>query len=98
MKSNLTRTLCFHLGLNDKIDTVTSLDERRIVEQIWQEIRPLYRLVHAYVRQQMTKIYPKLVSPDQPIPIHLTSKIKTIEMKNKTKRFVDLQKIFLVRC
>lgn len=61
------------LGLTDKTDTVTNAEERRIVEQLWQEIRPLYRLIHAYVRQQMSRIYPGLLSPNEPIPIHLTS-------------------------
>lgn len=44
-----------------------------MVEQLWQELKPFYRLLHAYIRQQMSKIYPDHIQLDQPIPIHLTS-------------------------
>jgi hypothetical protein len=59
--------------MNDKSDSTTNADERRIVEQLWQELKPLHELVHAYVRQQMAKLYPGHVQLDQPIPVHLTS-------------------------
>ncbi|CAF1222359.1 unnamed protein product, partial [Rotaria sordida] len=58
--------------LTDKTDLTTNIEERRIVEQLWQELKPLHRLLHAYVRQQMSKLYPELIQLDQPIPIHLT--------------------------
>ena len=58
----------------DKTDTMTTADERQVVERLWQEIRPLYQLVHAYLRQQMSKIYPESILPNQPIPLHLTRK------------------------
>jgi hypothetical protein len=59
--------------MNDKSDLITNAEERRIVEQLWQELKPLHELVHAYVRQQMAKIYPGHVQLDEPIPVHLTS-------------------------
>ncbi len=59
--------------MNDKSDSTTNADERRIVEQLWQELKPLHELVHASVRQQMAKLYPGHVQLDQPIPVHLTS-------------------------
>lgn len=52
---------------------MTNLDERRVVEQLWKELKPLHELVHAYLRQQMAKLYPGKIQLDQPIPIHLTS-------------------------
>ncbi|CAF0791335.1 unnamed protein product [Adineta steineri] len=61
--------------LNDKTDSTTNNEERRIVEQLWQELKPLHRLLHAYVRQQMSKLYPGLIQLDQPIPVHLTKDI-----------------------
>ena len=44
-----------------------------MVEQLWQELKPLYELIHAYLRQQMARMYPDLIQFDQPIPVHLTS-------------------------
>ena len=52
----------------------TTAEERRLVEQLWQELKPLHRLVHAYVRQQLLKLYPGHLRADQPIPVHLTRK------------------------
>lgn len=52
---------------------MTNAEERRIVEELWQELQPLYRLLHAYIRQQMAKLYPEHVKLDEPIPLHLTS-------------------------
>ena len=67
--------LIFNLfkGWTDKTESTTNDEERRIVEQLWQELKPLHRLLHAYIRQQMSKLYPGLIQLDQPIPIHLTS-------------------------
>ena len=59
--------------MNDKSDLTTNIEERRVVEQLWQELKPLHELVHAYIRQQMVTLYPDQVQLDQPIPIHLTS-------------------------
>lgn len=63
----------FFEGLNDKTDSTTNSEERRIVEHLWQELKPLHRLLHAYVRQKMSQMYPGRVQLDQPIPVHLTS-------------------------
>ncbi|UJR30237.1 hypothetical protein I4U23_017775 [Adineta vaga] len=57
---------------NEKSDTPANLEERRMVEQLWQELKPLYELIHAYLRQQMARMYPDLIQFDQPIPVHLT--------------------------
>ncbi len=59
--------------MNDKSDSASNPEERRIVEQLWQELKPLHELVHAYIRQQMAKLYPEHVQLDEPIPVHLTS-------------------------
>ncbi|CAF0801684.1 unnamed protein product [Adineta ricciae] len=59
----------------DKTESTTNDEERRIVEQLWQELKPLHRLLHAYIRQQMSKLYPGLIQLDQPIPIHLTKDV-----------------------
>jgi hypothetical protein len=59
--------------MGEKSDSAVNIEERRIVEELWQELKPLHELVHAYIRQQMAKIYPGLVRLDEPIPVHLTS-------------------------
>jgi hypothetical protein len=59
--------------MSDKSDSAVNIEERRVVEELWQELKPLHELVHAYIRQQMAKIYPGHVQLDEPIPVHLTS-------------------------
>jgi peptidyl-dipeptidase A len=42
------------------------------VERIWQQVKPLYTSLHAYVRTRLAEKYgPKVVAPDGPIPAHL---------------------------
>jgi peptidyl-dipeptidase A len=42
------------------------------VERLWQQVRPLYESLHAYVRAQLAKKYGKgLVTEDRLIPAHL---------------------------
>lgn len=46
------------------------------LEELWSELRPLYRLLHAHVRAKLLSAYgPKVVSPDGPIPIHLVGNL-----------------------
>jgi peptidyl-dipeptidase A len=41
-------------------------------ERLWGRVRPLYRLLHAYVRQRLSRLYgPSIVPPEGPIPAHL---------------------------
>ncbi len=42
------------------------------LERLWQQVRPLYLSLHAYVRAQLSKKYgPNVVPPDGMIPAHL---------------------------
>ena len=42
------------------------------LERLWQQVRPLYLSLHAYVRSKLAKKYgPQLVPTDGPIPAHL---------------------------
>jgi peptidyl-dipeptidase A len=42
------------------------------LERLWQQVRPLYVSLHAYVRARLVKQYgPGVVPPDGPIPAHL---------------------------
>jgi peptidyl-dipeptidase A len=43
-----------------------------VVDSLWQEVRPLYLQLHAYVRHRLALRYgPKLVSPDGMLPVQL---------------------------
>lgn len=41
------------------------------LENIFEEIRPLYQQLHAYVRHALKQKYGDLISPDGLIPMHL---------------------------
>lgn len=42
------------------------------LENAWQQIRPLYRELHAYVRRKLIEHYPtEGIRKDGPIPAHL---------------------------
>jgi peptidyl-dipeptidase A len=46
------------------------------LDRLWQQVRPLYLSLHAYVRSQLVKKYgPQLVPPNGPIPAHLLGNI-----------------------
>ena len=44
---------------------------RAIVEKLWNDLRPLYLEMHAYVRYKLSKKYPKKVLEDDYIEAHL---------------------------
>ncbi|XP_033225312.1 angiotensin-converting enzyme-like isoform X2 [Belonocnema kinseyi] len=47
-------------------------DFQEQIESLWQELKPLYLQIHAYVRAQLRKKYgDDVVSKDGPIPAHL---------------------------
>ena len=42
------------------------------VERLWQQVRPLYTSLHAYVRRRLVERYgPQVVPPGGPLPAHL---------------------------
>ena len=46
------------------------------LDRLWQQVRPLYLSLHAYVRSQLVKKYgPQVVPPNGPIPAHLLGNI-----------------------
>ncbi len=46
------------------------------LDRLWQQVRPIYLSLHAYVRSQLVKKYgPQLVPPHGPIPAHLLGNI-----------------------
>jgi len=72
------------------------------VDRLWDQLRPLYLSLHAYVRGQLTKKYgANLVPPNGPIPAHLLGNIWSQEWNNiyplmdspKPEQSFDLTKI-----
>jgi len=56
---------------------------RKEVLQLWEEVRPLYLSLHAYVRTQLVKTYgPALVPPGGLLPAHLLGNVWGQEWDN----------------
>ncbi|KAH8024054.1 hypothetical protein HPB51_020812 [Rhipicephalus microplus] len=45
-----------------------------IVDKLWEELSPLYKKLHAYVRMKLREIYPGRLPEDGTIPAHLLGK------------------------
>ncbi|HTQ97591.1 MAG TPA: M2 family metallopeptidase, partial [Candidatus Acidoferrum sp.] len=76
------------------------------MDRLWEQLRPLYLSLHAYVRGQLAKKYGKdVVSPNGPIPAHLLGNIWAQEWNNvydlmespKPAQSFDLTKILVDR-
>jgi peptidyl-dipeptidase A len=53
------------------------------LDRLWEQLRPLYLSLHAYVRGQLAKKYGKdIVPPNGPIPAHLLGNIWAQEWNN----------------
>jgi peptidyl-dipeptidase A len=72
------------------------------LDRLWEQLRPLYVSLHAYVRGQLVKKYGKeVVAPKGPIPAHLLGNIWAQEWNNvyalmdspKPEQSYDLTKI-----
>ncbi len=76
------------------------------LDRLWEQLRPLYLSLHAYVRGQLAKKYGKeVVPPNGPIPAHLLGNIWAQEWNNvyalmdspKPEQSYDLTKILTQR-
>jgi len=76
------------------------------LDRLWEQLRPLYLSLHAYVRGQLAKKYGKeVVPPNGPIPAHLLGNIWAQEWNNvyalmdspKPEQSYDLTKILAER-
>jgi len=76
------------------------------LDRLWEQLRPLYLSLHAYVRGQLVKKYGKeVVPPNRPIPAHLLGNIWAQEWNNvydlmdspKAPQSYDLTKILQER-
>jgi len=53
------------------------------IDRLWEQVKPLYTALHAYVRSKLTARYgPSIVPPGQPIPAHLLGNIWAQEWAN----------------
>jgi peptidyl-dipeptidase A len=76
------------------------------LDRLWEQLRPLYLSLHAYVRGQLSKKYgTQVVPPNGPIPAHLLGNIWAQEWNNgysvmdspKPEQSYDLTKILQER-
>lgn len=81
-------------------------DFAKDMDRLWDQLRPLYLSLHAYVRGQLAKKYGKdIVPPNAPIPAHLLGNIWAQEWNNvyelmdspKPPQSFDLTKILVAR-
>jgi len=81
-------------------------DFARELDRVWEQLRPLYLSLHAYVRGQLAKKYGKdVVPPNGPIPAHLLGNPWAQEWNNvyelmdspKPAQSYDLTKILVDR-
>jgi len=76
-------------------------DFAKEVDRLWDQLRPLYLSLHAYVRGQLAKKYGSAVPANGPIPAHLLGNIWAQEWNNvyplmdspKPEQSYDLTKI-----
>lgn len=55
-----------------------SPDFRLQLESAWEEVRPLYEQLHAYVRRKLRDFYgPDKISRQAPLPAHILGKLPT---------------------
>ncbi len=52
------------------------------LDRLWDQVRPLYLKLHAYVRMKLHEKYGDVVPPDGPIPAHLLGNIWAQEWEN----------------
>ena len=45
-----------------------------MVDKLYEEVKPMYKLFHAFVRRRLVETYPGRVKPTGPIPAHVFGK------------------------
>lgn len=58
---------------------------KEIAETFWNELKPFYEEIHAYVRFKLSKVYPDHVKLDEPIPAHLLGNMWAQDWSNVFK-------------
>ena len=70
---------------------------QEMVDQMWEELKPLYEEVYGYVRFRLSKIYPDLVKDGEMIPAHLVGEISSMywfNLHERIKPFSEYSKTF----
>lgn len=58
-------------------------DLESMFEEMYQRVKPLYRLLHAVVRFHLARLYPDVVDMSLPIPAHLLGKSSFVDQDNR---------------
>jgi len=48
---------------------------RKDLEDLWEDVKPLYEELHAYVRHKLVSKFPEHVKADGSLPAHILGKI-----------------------
>lgn len=57
-------------------------DFAREMDRLWEQVRPLYLSLHAYVRLKLREKYGEIVPANGPIPVHLTGNLWAQDWSN----------------
>ncbi len=57
-------------------------DFAREMDRLWEQVRPLYQSLHAYVRLKLREKYGEIVPANGPIPAHLTGNLWAQDWSN----------------
>jgi peptidyl-dipeptidase A len=57
-------------------------DFAKEVDRLWEQVRPLYLSLHAYVRMKLREKYGEQIPPNGPLPAHLTGNIWAQDWSN----------------
>lgn len=82
IESNLIPNIIF-IDVSDASETwkfpYESPSLRFELEDAWEQIKPLYEQLHAYVRKKLRDLYgPERISREAPLPAHVLGRLKSI--------------------
>ncbi|CAL8085575.1 unnamed protein product [Orchesella dallaii] len=76
---NVDRVLAKKVGLYGHTEvwlaSFNSSTFQKDCEAIWDNVKPLYEELHAYIRFKLGERYPSKIKPEDPIPAHLVSNL-----------------------
>ncbi|CAG0893955.1 unnamed protein product [Darwinula stevensoni] len=69
-------------------DSSSASEFQESIGSLWEEVRPLYLQLHAYVRNKLSELYPGQIGPTDPIPAHLLGNMWAQQWGNIASRML----------
>ena len=60
-----------------------------MVDKLYEEVKPMYKLLHAFIRRRLSEEYPGRVQRTGPIPAHVFGKTNFSETSNNNNNLID---------